>query len=1326
MRRSFVIVALVTAALGSSAVPANADSTHVFLRQFTLDGRPEPFGVSHGGDLYVYRQEDNTVGKYSPSGQGVDFSSLGENTIDGIGGHNCPAVPSDCDAVPTNGFNGGSEPYRFYANMAALDTSGGPADGYIYVANPLVDFNGHGLTQVEVFDETGKFRGEIDQTQAEPLSCFFEPCRPFGISVNSNGDLFISYEGEGIGAKGSRVDEYVPVDGNPAHDKFVGQLHAGGTVTAGADYVYLHIGHEWHQYAMAEFHDKGSAKPVSFGESSSPFHEYGAEPPSVGHEGYNYGAVDPLTQDFYMVSAGDSIRYGRVVEFGADNEQIGPPIGNLHIGDAVSLAIDRSGGPNEGNIYVPGNTSNTISVYSPPVPAPDVELDSPAGGHTTATVGATVKLAGGPEVTECRIDFGPEPEINFFLDEPIYKVTAPCSPSPPYGGTTHVTGNLTGLSPSTEYHYRIVVRTENGQSKLTDHTFHTVAVLGVETGAPNGITMSTAQLTGSANPDGMETEYYFEYGPDKNYGARTPIASLGTGTEEQAVPPVEVSKLQSGRTYHVRLVATNNLGTTYGQDRAFRVAREPSIAGVRTTELSSSSATLNARIDTVGYDTTYRFEYGTSAAYGASVPVPDGQLTGSSSIQDVTQSLSNLDPGNTYHYRVVATNKWGTAVGDDISFNFAPENCPNSLARQQTGANYLPDCRAYELVSPASAGDLVLFAGDELPNARRGGLDIVGPPKNTGQATDPARFGFYGALGSAPGTLAPNTLVDFYVSTRSNQGWVTKYPGISGNEALLVIDPHCSATLGQCYDYHLADLTGGDPFDVGSGIPYLWNADGTFAGRLPTNASSIPGSDKIVGDALGSATFAHYAFSSKTVRFTPEGLITAPGSAYDNDTAAKTVTLISKRPDGSAIPQEPSNTKDHAEYIRIPMVSKDGSHILMSTANGPACQLSDESCIPPLTHLYMRVEDSVTYDVSGGKDVRYLGATSDGTKVFFASSDQLSNDDSDSSVDLYMWQQSDNSITLLSRGNGQGNSDSCTATWTTQCDVQPILSTHPEVDSSIASEGGDVYFYSPESLDSANPGIPDQRNLYVYRGGQVQYVTTLDPGTELSRFQVTPDGRHAAFVTDSRLTSYDNAGYAEMYAFDASSGDVECVSCAPDGSAPTADAAGSTSGLFITDDGRTFFSTPDPLVSADTNGLIDIYEFVGGRPQLISSGTASEDTVGGGLILYPPSTVGLEAVSANGTDVYFSTFDTLVSEDHNGPFFKFYDARTNGGFLLKEPTPPCTAADECHGPSSTAPADPEIGTRSALGTHGNFHPKTVKRRHKHRRRRRHSRRKHHG
>ena len=82
--------------------------------------------------------------------------------------------------------------------------------------------------------------------------------------------------------------------------------------------------------------------------------------------------------------------------------------------------------------------------------------------------------------------------------------------------------------------------------------------------------------------------------------------------------------------------------------------------------------------------------------------------------------------------------------------------------------------------------------------------------------------------------------------------------------------------------------------------------------------------------------------------------------------------------------------------------------------------------------------------------------------------------------------------------------------------------------------------------------------------------------------------------------------------------------------------------------------------------------------------------------LYPSTHTGLEGISADGTDIYFSTFDTLVPQDGNGSFVKFYDARTGGGFPFTPPALPCSAADECHG--DTEHAGPGAAGREPWGT----------------------------
>src|SRR5262249_36494438 len=129
----------------------------------------------------------------------------------------------------------------------------------------------------------------------------------------------------------------------------------------------------------------------------------------------------------------------------------------------------------------------------------------------------------------------------------------------------------------------------------------------------------------------------------------------------------------------------------------------------------------------------------------------------------------------------------------------------------------------------------------------------------------------------------------------------------------------------------------------------------------------------------------------------------------------------------------------------------------------------------------------------------------------------------------------------------------------------------------------------------------------------------------------------------------------------------------------------------------------------------------GGRPQLISSGTGARDTTAGGAF-FPVVRLGLESVSSDGRDVFFTTYDTLTSNDQNGPFVKFYDARAGGGFDFKYTLAPCEAADECHGSDSVEPSTPPIATNGVLGGSGDAVKQPIRKRTSNARRKRQARR----
>src|SRR5579863_5398512 len=86
------------------------------------------------------------------------------------------------------------------------------------------------------------------------------------------------------------------------------------------------------------------------------------------------------------------------------------------------------------------------------------------------------------------------------------------------------------------------------------------------TGTPSNVGQSSATLTGTVNPNGQATTYYFEYGTTTSYGTQTSPANVGSGSTPVAVH-MAIFGLTANTTYHYRLVAQSSAGTTNGADQ---------------------------------------------------------------------------------------------------------------------------------------------------------------------------------------------------------------------------------------------------------------------------------------------------------------------------------------------------------------------------------------------------------------------------------------------------------------------------------------------------------------------------------------------------------------------------------------------------------------------------------------------------------------------------------------------------------------------------------------------------------------------------------------
>lgn len=137
-----------------------------------------------------------------------------------------------------------------------------------------------------------------------------------------------------------------------------------------------------------------------------------------------------------------------------------------------------------------------------------------------------------------------------------------------------VSQTLEGLEGRTPYHYRIVATNSAGTFPGVDRTVGTTKPVAI-TGRASDIHVSDATLRAVVNPEGLDTTYYFEYGPTASYEFKLPVRAkeLAGDTEDIEVSAI-IDSLAGGSPYHYRVVAKNVGGTVQGRDRVF--VTEPS------------------------------------------------------------------------------------------------------------------------------------------------------------------------------------------------------------------------------------------------------------------------------------------------------------------------------------------------------------------------------------------------------------------------------------------------------------------------------------------------------------------------------------------------------------------------------------------------------------------------------------------------------------------------------------------------------------------------------------------------------------------------------
>lgn len=197
--------------------------------------------------------------------------------------------------------------------------------------------------------------------------------------------------------------------------------------------------------------------------------------------------------------------------------------------------------------------------------------------QSTATVNGSVNPKGFD--THYHFEYGLEAE-NYEASTPEVDAGSGSSEVP-------VSANLAGLSPGTTYHYRLLANSTTGIEAGADATFTTPGTPPpppptATTERASSVTAHAATLEAGVNPNGADTHYYFEYGPNSGLyeldAPAIPGNDAGSGSSLLHVS-VEIKALASYTTYYYRIVASNSTGTSYGAEKEFTTTAAGTVLG---------------------------------------------------------------------------------------------------------------------------------------------------------------------------------------------------------------------------------------------------------------------------------------------------------------------------------------------------------------------------------------------------------------------------------------------------------------------------------------------------------------------------------------------------------------------------------------------------------------------------------------------------------------------------------------------------------------------------------------------------------------------------
>ncbi|HWM64719.1 MAG TPA: trypsin-like serine protease [Solirubrobacterales bacterium] len=409
-----------------------------------------------------------------------------------------------------------------------------------------------------------------------------------------------------------------------------------------------------------------------------------------------------------------------------------------------------------------------------------VTVGTRIGGPPTATTGsatnvgpyqATVGGSAGPNSVETRYRFEYGTIAGYGQSAPIPEGSAGHGTAPVGVNTT-----LSGLTPVTTYHYRLVATSQAGTAYGADAQFTTPAAPPKAT--TEGITgihvedeTGKGTLHGSVNAGGAQTHYRFEWGTVEgnkfDHSAPVPDGDAGKGTSDASVQ-AGIEGLKGLTEYHYRLRAENEKGTDTGSVKTFTTPDwRPAVSSVENSapyvKEEAGKVDLSGKVNPKGFATGYRFEWGTQVEYeegkyNNKIPIPDKSIGSGESDVSVQQTIG-VKGSTTYHYRLVAENTEGKTTGADKSFT-TPDWKPSVNTGLTTG---ITDEGATLHAKVNSKGFATTYQF-EYGTSGGYGTNVPASPKAIGFAQEDV------AVSEALGGLSPDTPYYFRIVATNAEG----------------------------------------------------------------------------------------------------------------------------------------------------------------------------------------------------------------------------------------------------------------------------------------------------------------------------------------------------------------------------------------------------------------------------------------------------------------------------------------------------------------------------------------------------------------------------